>query len=699
MVNRKVYGYDVPRYTPAEIERRFGISVTDSVYSSLSGPNCWILPFISDDVNVNAVTVSIGDRKEMVTQRRITDAAYLKFGKKPWYDALQYAGLEVNGQVKNFLVALRTYWGTKPSKTISILIKGSKMASDSGLWVKAYGMFLTTIHDKVDITCYDMGETDCTEEAFMQYGVRKSKLKITRIADYYYADGKGYDVFIDDAYVQGSVPVAPHSEFYSLKKPGVGELFFSATEVRRFSSQLPKPVIETSCHCNVCTMLSSIVTTFDSFNYLRGHLVSFGAPICDSIEFRGDQQAKAHLRKDLHTQPSVVLVEPHQRRAAIALSEEENLRTASGPLDVQLSVKPELKPSDYVHGVGFCSTYDAIEYSHFTGKNVKFQGVEPSILGTTVLDRGAPQTIAIGDKLELLLGTPLPELWCPVDKIPGYIRCSESLGPYNRFVKKGPQLSRVTSRFSDIGGRPLTETIECVMHTGGRYNISQMEASTTGVPLSPPIMDLIPYKGKLACADDNIRYCVHDKSVSDCIVPLIDHVSSGTNFAKGVGQVPKTAIERCLVYYGDRRTFEVFDKHRRRVKYRCAHYFTELKEGCVYEYGFDAAIKALKSGGEINPGPDLNLLDNFDYHGFIYLLGAGDLLRYRHGAIYVDFPLYASFPASQDDEHILYEIADRVKRRMEEWAGNTTTALFRYHHASLLERIRIREELTAGRPV
>jgi hypothetical protein len=595
MVNRKVYGYEVPIYSREEIQKRFDISVNDPVYSTLKGPNCWILPFVSEEVSVLGIRLSLNGQSELVTQRRITDAAFDKFGKRPWYEALQYAGLEVNGQVKNFLVALRTYWGNKAKTEVRILLKGSKMLSDSGLWVKAYGLFLTTFHDKVTLVCYDKGERDGKEITRMQYGKREASLVIERISDYYSGTGNGFDVLIDDAHMQGSIPMAPSTEFFSLKNPGPGQLFFSATETRRFSHVLGEPHIKTSCHCNVCEMLSRIVTTFDAFHYLRGQLVSFGAPVCDNKDFQGDQQAKSYLRKDLHTNPAVVLVEPYQRRAAIALSDEVPMKTSFSPLAVSLSDSPKIRSTDFVHNVGFCSSYESIEYLHFAGKNVRFYGVDPAILGTTMLDRDQPVTVSIGEKLDLLLQSPTPEIWCPAAQIIGYKRTGVKLGPYNQFVRRVRTASHIESKFSDVAGKQVIGDISEVKYTGGRYKATQFQVSNLSLQLTAPVLSLI---GKMA-GWDKMRYCVKSGEILPCCYPVIDHtlfVKVGCVLSTKKKPVGKT-ITKHLTYHSARLTFEV---HPKKCKGSVSF---QVGEDPVVEYEIDLAIAALRSGLEINPGP------------------------------------------------------------------------------------------------
>jgi len=701
MVNRKVYGYEVPEYSREEIQQRFGIPVDDPVYTTLSGENCWILPFISEQVSVLAVTVNVGDKKEVVTQRRITDAAYMKFGKKPWYDALQYAGLEVNGQVKNFLVALRTFHGDSSRKSVRVLIKGSKAASDSGLWIKSYGLYLTTMLDEVQIACYDKGETPGEDSFNLHYGRRVANLTITRFADYYDGNGTGYDVFIDDAFVDGPIKVAPKSEYYSLKQPGAGEPFFAAREVRRFSHDLGAVLVKVDCQCQVCSMLSKIATTFDVFNYLRAALVSFGAPVCNNQECRGDMQAKFFLRKDLHTEPSVLLITPYQQRAAIALSLEEPMKLASGPLDVQLAPTPQISPSDYTHKVGFASMYEAIEYSYFTGKNVRFIGVDPGILGTTKLDLNEKATISIGTNLEMLLLRPTNEIWCPVASILGYERGQGQLGSFNQFIKNKRHTHRLMSKFSDVAGATLDCDIESVRYTGGRYNISQTVASVSSVPLTPPILNL---RGVLSRSWDGIRYCPKAKRSFVSVMPIIDQtIMPEVSSIVAVDDVKLlTSVTRKYVYFIKlRRTFEI-QSHR--VRGGCEFSSCDvIKDGkiVVYEYGLDKAIEALKSGMEINPGPDNHCQGNDWTTEEIWLM-----LR-RHGwvnftftnggsTVLVQFPLFRLYRVYKSAcmDTMMNRIAYEAGNKMIAWAGSIDGAVVKWQRSNALTRMQYREQLT-----
>jgi hypothetical protein len=603
MVNRKVYGYDVPRYTPEEIEIRFGISKHDPVYETLSGPNCWILPFIGEEVNVLYVDVPTKTGTERITQRRITDAAYEKFGKRPWYDALHYAGLEVTGQVKNFLVALRTYSGDDSRKKVKVLLKGSKYSSESGAWIQSYGMFLASTHREVEIHCYDKGEIDGEEEFYIPYGQEESHLTIFHIGKFYEGRGEGFDVLVDDAFVQGSITMSPNTPYWSLKNPGTGTRFFSPTETRVFSHNLGSVKIKVTCHCPVCELLVTICTTFGQFHGLKGMLVSIGAPICDNMEFKGDQQAKSHLRMELHKFPSVLLAEPYQHRAAIALTDELPIKTVGGPLEIQKSSDrlERVFSSDFTHTVGFCSEYETIDYSHFSGKNVRFYGVDSNILGSTRLDMTQPCTILIGNHLDMLLHDPASEIWYPGDVIIGYTQQQETLGPFRRFTQN-QRVGKKKSFFSDIGGIPLKGNVRAQMRTGGSYAVTQKQVTEFKLALSPPIAQL---RGVFFDPPRGLRF-VHGAMVK-YRYPAVDTIFKVKikKFIDGGEDCPIRApgdnIRRGWVKYSrDRNTLDFLTYS---VPGSRDFFYHHYPDGVVVEFGVDKAVEALKTGLQINPGP------------------------------------------------------------------------------------------------
>jgi len=635
MGGRKVHGYEVPRYTKQEIQDLFKISDKDPVYTTLRGENAWIIPFISEEVDALYFKVSNGTSIETVVQSRVAEAVKKKFGRTPWYDALNHAGLTVNGQVKNFLVALRTYAGQKTCDEITVILKGSKAQSNSGLWIEGYAIYLTNFHTKVSVKCYDVNELASVSYYNIPYGEKVHEVKVEHISSMYHGSASDCDVFVDDAYIQGTVPVTPMSEYWSLKTFGAGSHFFSVTESRVFSHQLEQTSLIKNCYCPVCELMSSLCTTFGQYHSLRGLLVSYGAPICGCVEFKGDQQAKAHLRVELHSAPSVILVEPYQRRAALSLIDEEKIDGIS-PYQIAIG-KGKLKDAKYVHGMGFQSYAKSNTYEHFAGKKIRFAGVNPEVLGTTPVSREkGPPDIVIAQNSTAALIIPAPEIWTVADELPGYVLLPENLGPYRRFLRKKKKKNTFLSEFSDIGGVDITkEDVAKFLYVGGRYKVSQTQVTLKSLQLTPPVLDL---KGEITEKVAPIYYFELSKLAFKHRYPVVD--SATERYVKAIVSESKILCSdiRYLTFNKKTRTFEV---HRTKMRPICAMFHSRIVEGVYYENGFDDAlrllmsgidpdpgpdnaIKMLKSGGEIHPGPD----DSEDWDRTFMVFRA--LYRYRY---------------------------------------------------------------------
>jgi len=408
---------------------------------------------------------------------------------------------------------------------------------------------------------------------------------------------------VDDAFVQGSITMSPNTPYWSLKNPGTGTRFFSPTETRVFSHSLGSVKIKVTCHCPVCELLATICPTFGHFHGLKGMLVSIGAPICDNMEYKGDQQAKSHLRMELHKFPSVILTEPYQHRAAIALSDEIQIKTVGGPLEVKKSSNREDRvfANDFTHKVGFCSEYETIDYSHFSGKNVRFYGVDSNILGSTRLDMTKPCTILIGNHLDMLLHDPASEIWYPGDSIIGYTQQQETLGPFRRFTQN-QRIGKKKSYFSDIGGTVLKGDVKTQMFTGGSYIVNQRQVTEYKLSLSPPIAQL---RGVYFEPPRGLRF------VNGLMVkyryPAVDTIFKVKikKFIDGGEECPVRTpgdkIQKGWVKYSrDRNTLDFLSYA---VPGARDFYYQAYPEGVVVEFGVDKAVEALKTGLQVNPGP------------------------------------------------------------------------------------------------
>jgi len=298
-----------------------------------------------------------------------------------WYEILARYTTMPNGQVKNFLVACRTYLGGKGK--VRICLRGSKSGQGGGIWHIYYGALLLRKDQEVVIDCFDDSEvTDRVTHVW-----EGKKLTMNWISSKYDGDGLGYDVFIDDAWVpeHGIQKVVPRSEYWSLKgvKTSIGYVpFLHEQETRLFSHN--KEAIPVECQCMVCTVCAQSVTDYGQYEAIRAMLSVFGHEVqCITGAYAHyDLVVKGHVLRHVLTHPSSQVFKPAEMRASIVLQNELPLQHPT-PLTLQYDPARETKPQALKHGKGFKVTKHVEIYRWLEGRRVGFFGVSPSILGST----------------------------------------------------------------------------------------------------------------------------------------------------------------------------------------------------------------------------------------------------------------------------------------------------------------------------
>jgi len=300
-----------------------------------------------------------------------------------WDQILRRMFLIPNGQVKNFLVACRTFWGAGELKDVRVCFRGSKAHQGGGIWYLYYALWIATKSRSVVVECYDYAETPGTET--FEWG--GCSVTIIRIASPYDGDGSGYIAVIDDAYLPGSGIVSQlsyKSQFYSLKQ--IDGSFLHAFE-GRFFSQTPVDG-EHYCECMVCRVCSDVSTSYDEYVFLRRICTVLGHDSrCLNDPAQHELVLKGDTLREILSQPTFVIRPGQQARAIIALATEIPIKAISTNV---VSYDPVGVPGDisFSHTLGVMKVRERGDVCHrLQGKRVMFVGVLPDVLGSTQLAR------------------------------------------------------------------------------------------------------------------------------------------------------------------------------------------------------------------------------------------------------------------------------------------------------------------------
>lgn len=301
----------------------------------------------------------------------------LKLMNRLWRPVWRSLHADINGQVKNFLVACRTCAAFE-GDTIRICVRGSKQEQAGGIWHMSFFAYVHQFVKKVQIDFFDYAEI-ASERVI-------DDCKLNWIPRPYFGKGEGYDVFIDDAWLGGVVPVTPVSPVYSLKglwdTPNFSQ-FLHVTETRYFS-HIIDPI--EYCPCAVCLVCSECTWDYPSFCWLRDMCSSFGHAPCNltSASMKYDLSTRNRVLRGVLTNPVFTLSSPSDVRSFISLQEEIPIVKVNA---IQVSVVPDVSPEFRTINHNTLSTNTMIACpdvcSKLIGKKVMFMGVHASILGST----------------------------------------------------------------------------------------------------------------------------------------------------------------------------------------------------------------------------------------------------------------------------------------------------------------------------
>jgi hypothetical protein len=346
---------------------------------------------------------------------------------KDWTRSWKSLHIEPSGQVKNYLVALRTIAQAPRKESLRIFLRGSKMQEVGGLW---HGMFLDYVAQRnpySEVTFCDPAEVPRHDH---------EKLKV------HYVVGKVQrveaDVLVDDAqeYLHAEKPPEGNYRYYSLKKQGTEYV----TKENRFFSHEREG--ESLCPCRTCKAISQIVESYEEDQLLRNHLQALGHPRCYVEGTRGTYVASDMKKVSVQMvqyarSAKVQLRTPQDERVLPTAAHFLGLRVKDGNLVEKRGIQESRLPRGWQTRFSYywtdhsCSHKECncelflhsedrswkiegpdyeVEMSSIIKKHVKcqegdchvvrgkraiFVGVPPTFFGSTVLSSGSEAEVAV----------------------------------------------------------------------------------------------------------------------------------------------------------------------------------------------------------------------------------------------------------------------------------------------------------------
>lgn len=278
-----------------------------------------------------------------------------------------------NGQLKNFLVACRTFYSLGPSFHVAVV--GSKSQEGSGSWHKYLAYFLSEGRKEVSIDFIDPNEI----ENQWTCDINGCSITCRWIPDAVESGMvSGYDAVSSDvwSYDQKTSWGVPDVPVYSLKGGHADYVpYLHYSETRLFSN--PPSAFAVKCPCMVCQACSKCVTNWCSFVFLRTLSARLGCPSrCRGIKWVYDQNALSEIRQEILTGAGVDRL-PSNYRYILALSTEEA---------IQMGERTFIRGNKIRRLDPRTSEVKLIRQDVFTGlegKNIAFVGVSPTVLGST----------------------------------------------------------------------------------------------------------------------------------------------------------------------------------------------------------------------------------------------------------------------------------------------------------------------------
>jgi len=453
-LDRVVRGYPVPLLSEEYVRSFFGIPEDDGMWTGQRSDWEWVIPLMATSVS----TLKIMWRGKAFLSSTCDRIVQRLYSETSWVDMYRGIDFKIGGQVKNFLVAVRAS-SLLIGKNARVLIRGSKHSASSGVWIWLYADWLLQRNLDLEIDCYDDAEVAGVEQRSWEVGGQRRVATVRHHSCHYMGDASGYDLAIDDAYLDGTVPWVPKAYRWSLKDHSPGCLPFLHTSEGRVFSDAPTGFAE-GCPCWECRVSAQSSLSYGEFLQLRGATAVLGGSRCRLFHHQ-DVRAKADLYKKLCSQPAVRLHAPEEMRAALALSTDVALVPAPGFV-LKMGGIGEGTPFHIQHKVSFVGKLEIDERcARLEGKNVHFVGVSPSILGDTITKPGpwtdsshvfAPDVLTLRNHQMTF-----QHVWLLHQDVVGYVPTGYSWNHYREYTRAWRDHDVPVVVYSGVVGEVLSE--------------------------------------------------------------------------------------------------------------------------------------------------------------------------------------------------------------------------------------------------
>lgn len=381
---------------------------------------------------------------------------------------------EANGQVKNYLVAVRTLVQAPRGEQLKILLNGSKNSASSGLW---HGFFLDMVERRnpgSEVTFCDYNEVPQPNyRPLIKVEYKKNSIE------------KGaYDMLIDDVHDGDSVQSRKlKSKYYSHKGEGK---FFLIFEKRKFSHEIEE--VSTPCPCLVCKVIGQVSESYEEYQLLKDQIVMLGHVTCESHSqrenyIRSELKAVANQVYDIVRGIPHVADTPIKDRVLPAVAKIVGGVAVAGEIKLHSLIDESKLMRGWQAQYGYevsnptCSHQDQCECKVYLirqdqrwevsgkdkeeklnsimkvqpsimesdcvlvrGKSVEFLGVTPDFFFPTILGKGPPQVSVVGRGAKI--GHASPYVFS-LENMQGYQKMPYQWKGYNLYVRKTEKERRV----------------------------------------------------------------------------------------------------------------------------------------------------------------------------------------------------------------------------------------------------------------
>jgi len=274
------------------------------------------------------------DGKQLLARKFLYEATGRMEGD--WKKVWKSINTEANGQVKNYLLALRTLVQC-PQKKIVIWVRGSKSQERGGLWHKFFLEYVEEYYAGSTVIFDDPNEYArlSSEKCEVQYTLGKEPSQ--------------YHVLIDDAQMGIDVPtIVPKCAYYSLKKQG--EKPYLIAECRQFSHEIKS--VKQECPCLVCEQIGIVSRSYETSEKIKANVQVLGHCPCVSSAIReayvqADLSAMRALVKDYTTGLNPLIITPIEQRASMRVEQILNIKVKNDMFVEQAKLDESQFPQDW----------------------------------------------------------------------------------------------------------------------------------------------------------------------------------------------------------------------------------------------------------------------------------------------------------------------------------------------------------------